>query len=95
MSQFSKIDLGKVLGLILGAEKCLLNCTPGPEQALGLGKGRLGREEAPPLLAHIETVCVGLVVEAEEYPLCNMQHVSPDELMNQTPTEHGGTLLIV
>ena len=30
MSQNSKKDLGKVLGLILGREKCLLNCTPVP-----------------------------------------------------------------
>ena len=28
MSQNSKNDLGKVLGLILGREKCQLNCTP-------------------------------------------------------------------
>ena len=28
MSQNSKSDLGKVLSLILGGEKCLLNCTP-------------------------------------------------------------------
>ena len=31
MSQNSKNDLGKVLALILGREKCLLNCTPGHE----------------------------------------------------------------
>ena len=29
MSQNPKYDLGQVLGLILGREKCLLNCTPG------------------------------------------------------------------
>ena len=28
MSQNSNNDLGKVLGLILGQEKCLLNCNP-------------------------------------------------------------------
>ena len=33
MSQNSKNDLGKVLGLILGQEKCLLNCTPELELA--------------------------------------------------------------
>ena len=28
MSENSKNDLGKVLGLVLGREKCQLNCTP-------------------------------------------------------------------
>ena len=33
MSQNTKNDLGKGLGLILGQEKCLLNCTPGSWKA--------------------------------------------------------------
>ena len=43
MSQYPTHDLGKVLGLILGQRKCLLNCTP----------GRLG------LVLRLEGVCEG------------------------------------
>ena len=45
MSQNSKNDLGKVLRLILGQEKCLLNCTPGDQVDVGVPELELA---APP-----------------------------------------------
>ena len=43
MSQNSNHDLGRVLGLILGQQKCLLNCNPG-----GLREGEPAAVPPPP-----------------------------------------------
>ena len=57
MSQNPEPDLGQVLGLILGQEKCLLNCTPdlrrlrhaGGGLAARVAQGQLGRGHRRPL----------------------------------------------
>ena len=52
MSKNSKHDLGQVLGLILGRQKGLLNCTPGTTPPPELGGAPASRStlggEAPP-----------------------------------------------
>ena len=55
MSQNSKHDLGKVLGLILGRQQCLLNCTPGYSSKLAFWRRESQHNEVSKKLDDLDT----------------------------------------